>query len=96
MGFDADRALSDETYWFPKALYNDNDTFMLLTEDMIALNKYVWAGRLLPLTRDDYIRRLAISDSKEFSDPIWKEVDSLIGTYVAVWFLPPSWSRDIC
>lgn len=92
--FDADKALSDETYWFPKSLYNDDGTFILTTTDMAALNKYIWAGRLLPVAREEYVTRLGITNSKEIQAPLWQAVDGLLKVYaevcIVVFFSPPA------
>lgn len=36
--FDAGKALSDETVWYPQGMYNEDGTFILSTMDMAALN----------------------------------------------------------
>lgn len=97
--FDPSKPINDPSVWSPKGLFLDNKTkkitafsaeqdddktFLLDDENMVALSRFLWTGKLLPTDRETYIRVLGLTDTNEMSDKVWKEVDNLLGTYTEV------------
>ncbi|KAI2732414.1 hypothetical protein CBS147332_1553 [Penicillium roqueforti] len=97
--FDPSKPINDPSVWYPKGLFLDNKTkkitafsaeqdddktFLLDDENMVALSRFLWTGKLLPTDRETYIRVLGLTDTNEMSDKVWKEVDNLLGTYTEV------------
>ncbi|CAD6449396.1 cf2bf657-6cf4-4c0e-a4aa-4d25ddde8687 [Sclerotinia trifoliorum] len=98
MSFDPSRPIDDEKVWFPKGMFVDNRTnsrfasdpedddraFIFNSSDMKALNRFLGTGRLLPTTRNDYLRSLGILTTDPLSLDLGKEVDSLVTTYTKI------------
>ncbi|KAM3150676.1 hypothetical protein ABEW05_008977 [Botrytis cinerea] len=98
MSFDPSRPIDDEEVWFPKGMFVDNRThskfgfdagdderaFIFDSSDMKALNRFLGTGRLLPTTRNEYLRSLGILTSDPLSRDLTSEVDSLVVTYTKV------------
>ena len=89
--FDPTKPINDASVWKPQGMYVKQDTkdgkeevFILAKEDMSALNRYVWTGKLLPTNRDEYKRSLGILDGTEISDNVWTAADQLLVSYTAV------------
>lgn len=98
MSFDPSRPIDDEKVWFPKGMFVDNRAnsrfdfdsgdderaFIFNSSDMKALNRFLATGRLLPTTRNDYLRSLGILTTDPLSTDLANEVDSLVATYTKV------------
>ncbi|KAM0186088.1 hypothetical protein ACHAPC_004788 [Botrytis cinerea] len=114
MSFDPSRPIDDEGVWFPKGMFVDNRThskfgfdagdderaFIFDSSDMKALNRFLGTGRLLPTTRNEYLRSLGILTSDPLSRDLTSEVDSLVVTYTkirgdCVYFRDHTWRRIV-
>lgn len=98
--FDPSKPIEDPSVWFPKGMFisnktrktftvtvaedDDDKTFILNHDKMVALGRFLWTGKLLPTDRDAYIKVLGLTNTEEMSEKIWTEVDSLLGTYTEV------------
>jgi hypothetical protein len=89
--FDPTKPIDDPSVWYPKGMYVEQQTrygnqkvFILAQSDIAALNRYVWTGKMLPTTRDEYKLSLRFSEGSEISDPVWTAADRVLGTYSAV------------
>ncbi|KAB8076620.1 hypothetical protein BDV29DRAFT_154483 [Aspergillus leporis] len=88
--FDPTKPIDDPSVWYPKGMYVEQQTrygnqkvFILAQSDIAALNRYVWTGKMLPTTRDEYKLSLRFSEGSEISDPVWTAADRVLGTYSA-------------
>ncbi|KAK5994342.1 hypothetical protein PT974_04816 [Cladobotryum mycophilum] len=62
----------------------EEKTFILNRDKMVALSRFLWTGKLLPTNRDSYIKTLGLTTTSAMSTKVWAEVDSLIKTYTEV------------
>ncbi|KAF7891948.1 hypothetical protein EAF00_008250 [Botryotinia globosa] len=114
MSFDPSRPIDDEKVWFPKGMFVDNRAnsrfgfdsgdderaFIFNSSDMKALNRFLGTGRLLPTTRNEYLRSLGILTTDPLSTDLANEVDSLVSTYAkirsdSVYFRDHTWRRIV-
>ncbi|TGO09625.1 hypothetical protein BTUL_0159g00100 [Botrytis tulipae] len=114
MSFDPSRPIDDEKVWFPKGMFVDNRAnsrfgfdagdderaFIFNSSDMKALNRFLGTGRLLPTTRNEYLRSLGILTTDPLSTDLANEVDSLVSTYTkiksdSVYFRDHTWRRIV-
>ena len=90
---DPHKALSDETFWYPKQMYNKDKPFVFATTEVTTLHKYVLDGSLLPTTPDEYIAKLGITDQIELENEsdVWKAILEVLDVYkeVILNFQPP-------
>lgn len=66
----------------PKGLINEDGNYILQQDDMYGLLKYIWSGLLLPVSEQEYIMRLNLS--QETIGLVDSALGPLIGAYVAV------------
>lgn len=80
----------DQTMTVPKppdpTRNNDDETnntviFSMANADMGSLNRFLHAGRVLPLDRNTYCLQAAILDQNAITQPIWEKVDGVITVY---------------
>ncbi|KAL7934086.1 hypothetical protein V8C35DRAFT_280397 [Trichoderma chlorosporum] len=98
--FDPSKPIDDPEVWFPKGMFIDNKaqnlttkvyaaddedkTFILNHDKMVALSRFLWTGKLLPTDRDAYIKTLGLTTTDEITENVWKEIDNLLTTYTQV------------
>lgn len=98
--FDPSKPIDDPTVWYPKDLFftkstrttvtafdageDTGKTILLDDENMVALSRFLWTGKLLPTNRDTYTNILGLTDLSAMNDKIWNEVDILLGDYTEV------------
>lgn len=98
--FDPSKPIDDPQVWFPKGMFinnkvqqlnikvhaadDDDKTFILNHDKMVAFSRFLWTGKLLPTNRDAYIKTLGLTTTKEITDQVWDEIDNLLKTYTEV------------
>lgn len=98
--FDPSKPIDDPQVWYPKGMFIDNKaqqltikvyaaddenkTFILDHDKMVALSRFLWTGKLLPTGRDAYIKTLGLTTTEEITDKVWNEIDNLLKTYTEV------------
>ncbi|EHK19967.1 uncharacterized protein TRIVIDRAFT_111733 [Trichoderma virens Gv29-8] len=63
---------------------DEDKTFILNHDKMVALSRFLWTGKLLPTDRDAYIKTLGLITTEEITDEVWTEIDHLLGTYTEI------------
>lgn len=89
--FDPSKPIDDPEVWCPQGMYvedesdpNGDPIFILAQSDMASLNRFLWNGKQLPTTRDEYKASLGIIDGSEISKPVWEAADKTLSVYGAV------------
>ncbi|KAL7948623.1 hypothetical protein V8C42DRAFT_363099 [Trichoderma barbatum] len=70
---------------------DEDKTFILNHDKMVALSRFLWTGKLLPINRDAYIKTLGLTTTEEITDKVWAEIDNLLKTYTT--FKEVTWDR---
>ncbi|KAF3077046.1 hypothetical protein CFAM422_000390 [Trichoderma lentiforme] len=87
--FDPSKPIDDPQVWFPKGMFIDNKaqqltinvhaadeddkTFILNHDKMVAFSRFLWTGKLLPTSRDAYVKTLGLTTTEEITDQISKD-----------------------
>ncbi|OPB37169.1 hypothetical protein A0O28_0040810 [Trichoderma guizhouense] len=98
--FDPSKPIDDPQVWFPKGMFinnkvqqltikvhaaaDDDKTFILNHDKMVAFSRFLWTGKLLPTNRDAYIKTLGLTTAEEITDQVWDEIDNLLETYTEI------------
>ncbi|KAJ4864054.1 hypothetical protein T069G_00584 [Trichoderma breve] len=98
--FDPSKPIDDPQVWFPKGMFVDNNaqqlttkvhaldddgkTFILNHDKMVAFSRFLWTGKLLPTSRDAYVKTLGLNTTEEITDQVWDEIDNLLKTYTEI------------
>ncbi|KAL7801499.1 hypothetical protein V8C43DRAFT_301493 [Trichoderma afarasin] len=69
----------------------DDKTFILNHDKMVAFSRFLWTGKLLPTSRDAYVKTLGLTTTEEITDQVWDEIDNLLKTYTE--FKEVTWDK---